>query len=70
MNEPVSTLMTRRVSSVGMDDTIAQVESLFDSQALSWAPVLDDQRCVVGVISATDLLQFHAQRRDPQDVPA
>ncbi|KQW37660.1 CBS domain-containing protein [Rhizobacter sp. Root404] len=70
MNEPVSSLMTRRVVTVGMDDSIAQVEELFDGKTLSWAPVVDDQRNVVGVISATDLLQFHAQRRDPRDVPA
>ena len=70
MNESVSTLMTRRVCAVDMDDTIAQVEELFARERLTWAPVLEKGRLVVGVISAMDLLQFHAQRRDPLGVPA
>lgn len=70
MKEPISTLMTKRVWSVDMDDTIAQVEEVLTRNALSWAPVLESGRVVVGVISATDLLQFHAQRRDPDSVLA
>ena len=70
MNQSVSALMTRRVCSVDMDDTIAQVEELFTRERLRWAPVLEKGRLVVGVISAMDLLQFHAQRRDPLGVPA
>jgi CBS domain-containing protein len=70
MNESVSTLMTRRVHAVDMDDSVAQVEELLARERLTWAPVLEHQRLVVGVISAADLLQFHAQRRDPLAVPA
>ncbi len=64
MSTPISTLMQRRVWSVDMDDTVAQVDVLLAGHGLSWAPVLDDHRAVVGVISASDLLQFHAQGRD------
>lgn len=64
MSTPISTLMQRRVWSVGMDDTVAQVDVLLAEHELSWAPVLDERRTVVGVISATDLLQFHAQGRE------
>ena len=64
MNEPVSSLMTRQVWPVDMDDTVAQVEDLFNQRGLSWAPVLESGKAVVGVISASDLLQFHAQGRD------
>jgi signal-transduction protein with cAMP-binding, CBS, and nucleotidyltransferase domain len=70
MKEPISTLMTKRVWSVDMDDTIAQVEELLTRNALSWAPVLEAGRLIVGVISATDLLQFHAQGREPGSVLA
>ena len=70
MNTTISTLMQRRVWSVDMDDTIAQVDALLAEHGLSWAPVLDAGRAVIGVISATDLLQFHAQERDPATVRA
>ena len=70
MNTPISTLMQRRVWSVDMDDTVAQVDALLAEHGLTWAPVLDVGHAVVGVISATDLLQFHAQERDPATVRA
>jgi signal-transduction protein with cAMP-binding, CBS, and nucleotidyltransferase domain len=70
MKEPISKLMSARVWSVDMDDTIAQVEALLTRNALSWAPVLEAGRLIVGVISAADLLQFHAQGRDPGSVLA
>jgi signal-transduction protein with cAMP-binding, CBS, and nucleotidyltransferase domain len=70
MKEPISTLMTQRVWSVDMDDTVAQVEELFTRNALSWAPVLEAGRLILGVISATDLLQFHAQGGEQSRVRA
>lgn len=70
MKEPISTMMTQRVWSVDMDDTIAKVEELLTRNALSWAPVLEAGRLIVGVISAADLLQFHAQGRDAGSVLA
>lgn len=70
MKEPISTLMTQRVWSVDMDDTVVKVEELLSRNALSWAPVLEAGRQIVGVISAADLLQFHAQGRDPGSVLA
>jgi signal-transduction protein with cAMP-binding, CBS, and nucleotidyltransferase domain len=70
MNQPISSLMERHVQAIDMDDTVAQVESLFAREGLSWAPVLESRRTIMGVISATDLLQFHAQRRDPNEVRA
>lgn len=70
MSKPVSTLMQRRVWSVDMDDTVAQVDALLKQHELSSAPVLDDRRAVVGVISASDLLQLTAQGRDPEKTRA
>jgi len=70
MSTPISALMQHRVWSVGMDDTVTQVDVLLAEHELSWAPVLDDRRAVVGVISASDLLQFHAQGRDPDKTRA
>ena len=65
MSQPISSFMERQVWTADMDDTIEQVESLFARQGLSWAPVLESKRTIVGVISASDLLQFHAQGKNP-----
>lgn len=70
MNDSIATLMTRGVHSVDMDDTVAQVEALLTQHRLSWAVVLEEGRSIVGVISAADLLQFHAQNRDAASVRA
>ena len=70
MSQPISSFMERQVWSVGMDDTVAEVESLFARQGLSWAPVLESSCTIVGAISASDLLRFHALGQDPTAVRA
>ncbi len=70
MNQPISSLMTRQVWTIGMDDTIQRVEDLLSEKGLTWAPVLDPAGVIIGVIGATDLLQFHAQGRDPKTMHA
>ena len=62
--------MKRQVWFVDMDDTVAEVESLFARQGLSWAPVLESKRTIVGAISASDLLQFHVLGQDSTAVRA
>ena len=64
MSRAVSELMERRVWSVDMDDSVADVERLFAEHRLSWAPVLEGRHTVLGVISASNLLQFHVQGCD------
>jgi len=65
MSRPITSLMQRPVCSVSMEDSVAQVEALLASKHLSWVPVLEPARGeVVGVISASDLVGFHAQGRD------
>src|SRR4026209_1469597 len=64
MSKIVSSLMQRRVRTIDMDDTIADVEGMFARERLSWAPVTTRGGEVVGVISAADVLQFHASGRD------
>lgn len=61
MSRPISTLMTRHVHTVGIDDPIDEVASLMESKQLQWVPVLDETRELVGVISQSDLL--HARTR-------
>ncbi len=70
MSQPISSFMERKVRTVDMDDTIAKIDSLFALEGLSWVPVLESKRTIVGAISASDLLQFHALGQDPNAVRA
>lgn len=70
MNAPISSLMNRQVHVIDMDDTVAQVEALFARAGIGWAPVLEGKRAMLGVISAADLLQFHARQQDAHTVKA
>lgn len=65
MSQLISSLMKASVSSASLDDTVAQVEALLIGKRLGWVPVLDPSRGVaVGVISALDIVSFHAHKRD------
>jgi CBS domain-containing protein len=71
MNQlPISSMMQRQVSTVGMDDSVASIEALLRDKRLSWVPVQDPGGRVVGVISATDLLQIRALQSDVERVCA
>ena len=70
MSQPISSLMQRRVWMVDMDDTVAQVGDLLAEHELTWAPVVESGRVIVGVISAPDLLQFHKQGGDAKKTRA
>lgn len=65
MSQLISSLMHATVHGVGMDDTVAQVEALLVDKKLSWVPVIEPSRGeAVGVISASDIVSFHALSRD------
>lgn len=70
MSPPISTMMKKQVWSAHIDDSVASVEHLLAEHQLSWVPLRDDTDHLVGVVSASDLLQFHARRLDPGQVPA
>ena len=71
MNPTIDTLMRSPVYSTSMDDSVADVEALLAGKHLTWVPVLEPARGeVVGVISASDLVAFHAQGRDPASTRA
>jgi predicted transcriptional regulator len=69
MTTSISSMMQRQVWTAGIDDNIDAVEVLLAEKDLSWVPVVGEGG-VVGVISTSDLLQFHAQQRDAQNVRA
>ena len=70
-DKPVSSLMTAPVTTVRADDTIEQVSEKLRSGGLSFAPVVESANGPpLGIITAADLLQFQAARRDPKSVQA
>ncbi len=70
MSQTISSLMQREVYSVSPDDTMQTVEALMVARGLSWVPVVDSGGAVLGVISSTDLLRFHADEKDASVVCA
>ena len=70
MSQAISSMMQRQVWSVGLDDTVQAIEAQMAAKRLSWVPVLESNGVVLGVISASDLLRFHADKKDPSKVCA
>ena len=70
MSQSISSLMERRVWSVGLDDTVQSIEAQMAAKGVSWVPVQESSGVILGVISASDLLRFHADKKDPSKVCA
>lgn len=64
MTTTIASLMTKEVTCVGMDDTIEAVEAVMKEHKLRWVPVTGPDGAALGVISMSDLVRFHADRRD------
>jgi CBS domain-containing protein len=64
MNRPISSLMQREVCCADLDDTVEEVERTLVARRLTWVPVVESNGAAMGVISATDLLRFHADHKD------
>lgn len=69
MDANITTIMQKHVISVSMGDTIEMVEETLNSRRLSSVPVIDPARgdCF-GIISAPDLVRFHATKKNPKSV--
>ena len=68
--QPISSLMSARTWTIGLDDPVQAVEAFLADKSLSWAPVVGANGVVLGVISSADILQFHAQKGDAGKVLA
>ncbi len=49
---------------IGADDKVSAVETFLKEHRLSWAPVVADAGELIGVVSLSDLLRFHFDKRD------
>lgn len=66
MDEPISAMMQKAATTVDMDDRVEHVEAVLRSHNVSAVPVVDGVTgMVMGIISARDLLRFHADKKDP-----
>jgi CBS domain-containing protein len=64
-NEPISAMLEQPLISVDMDDSIDQVAAILDSHHVSAVPVIDGATgLVMGLITARDLIRFHADKKD------
>ncbi len=70
MDRPISQLMTRTVLTADTQDTVESVEDLLNSHRLTSVPVVDAGGTVFGIISAPDLVHFHAAKKNPKAVRA
>lgn len=68
-NRPVSELCQPHIWSVQPGDPIEAIGEEMIARHLTWAPVLDSTRSLVGVISAWDLLHMQA-KGSPGRTPA
>jgi CBS domain-containing protein len=70
MDKPISSMMRKSVWTADSEDTIERVEELLSSHRLSSVPVVDSKGVIFGIISASDLIHFHAARKNPKAVRA
>lgn len=70
MAKPISDMMTRDVWVVDTEDTVDKIDDIFALHKISSAPVMDASGDVFGIISAVDLLHFHAAKKNPKSVKA
>lgn len=54
-------VMVRRVVTVPADATLTEVERVLADNKISGVPVVDDEGCVLGVLSVRDLIEHHAE---------
>jgi len=59
-------IMEIHVVTVGVNDPLSSVRRLFFDEGIHGAPVVDDQRRVIGIISTTDLLQAAFEKSDSE----
>jgi CBS domain-containing protein len=71
MEQKIASLMSTLVTTVQADDTVETVSEQLRRDGLSFVPVVERKGdALLGIITAADLLEFQAARRDPAAVQA
>lgn len=58
MNEPVSTIMTSDLITLGPNDSLDKVRQLFKEKRIHHLPVVDDNQHLVGLVTTYDLFKM------------
>lgn len=70
MDRPISEIMSRTVRSAFTEDTVEKLEEDLKRLKLHAMPVVDAAGKVFGIVSAADLVRFHAAKGNPRTVRA
>ncbi|CAO0821150.1 hypothetical protein DFAR_2170002 [Desulfarculales bacterium] len=62
LGELAAEAMSAPVLCVGPETTLAEIAGLFGRRGVNRAPVVDDQGCVLGIVSRADLVRYSAGR--------
>lgn len=70
MERSISRIMRKTVRTVWSEDTVEKVDAFLGAHGLSSVPVVDGKGAVFGIISAGDLVRFHAAKKNAKAVRA
>jgi predicted transcriptional regulator len=70
VSQPISSVMEQTLWTVHDENTIEKVEEILAEQGLTSAPVVGSNGAVVGMIGTQELVQFHAEGKNPKAVHA
>lgn len=70
MRRPVSEVMTKSVLTVDTQDTLDKVEEAMNSHHVTSVPVVDGKGVIFGILSAYDLIHFHALHKNLKSLRA
>jgi len=66
MESTISYMMHRTVWSASTEDTVDRVDELLISHHLESVPIIDPRGVLFGILSAPDLMRWHAEHDDPR----
>lgn len=67
MNEPISTIMTSNLITIGQDDTLETVSEIFRQRRIHHLPVVDNGQ-LIGLVTTFDLFKLGKAREQYSEV--
>ena len=64
MNEPVSSIMSENVMTLGPTDTVDKVRQMFKENKIHHVPIVDSDNVLVGLMTTSDLLWLNRPFED------
>ena len=58
MNEPIHTIMTKKVKTLHPDNTLAEVREILMNHRIHHLPVVEGERKLVGIITSWDMVKL------------